>query len=202
MRCRGIVLCSGSSRRMGEPKALLRLNQETFLERIVRVFREGGIADNIVVVGGPDSDAIRSAHDAAIRFVHNPDPSRGPISSVQAGIQASMDATGDPIEAFLIHPVDIPGIGADDIAAVLDGAADAPESAAVIPSVGHRRAHPVLIRGEVITQVLGEEITSLREILASRTDIHHVDRANTLLRLDVDTPDDYQILLAALEVDG
>ena len=109
MRCRGIVLCSGSSRRMGEPKALLRVNQETFLERIVRVFHEGGIADSIVVVGGPDSDAIRAAH-AAIRFVPNPDPSRGPISSIRVGIQASSDDVGDPIDAFLIHPVDTPGI--------------------------------------------------------------------------------------------
>ena len=48
----GIVLAAGRSRRMGRAKALLPAGSsgETFIDRIVRVLRDSGIDDVLIVV--------------------------------------------------------------------------------------------------------------------------------------------------------
>ncbi|MBD0320868.1 MAG: NTP transferase domain-containing protein, partial [Gemmatimonadetes bacterium] len=57
----GIVLAAGRSRRMGEPKAFLRLDGITFLEHAVRALRGGGCGEVWVVAG---DDAVVEAADA------------------------------------------------------------------------------------------------------------------------------------------
>ena len=49
----GIVLAAGDSSRMGRPKALLSIGPdgESFLHRIARVLREGGVEEVLVVLG-------------------------------------------------------------------------------------------------------------------------------------------------------
>ena len=48
----GIILAAGKSVRMGRTKALLPIAaNETFLDRVTRTLREGGVDDVIVVVG-------------------------------------------------------------------------------------------------------------------------------------------------------
>ena len=56
-----IVLAAGMSSRMGRTKALLPIGSslETFLTRIIRVLREGGIESIVVVIGG-DAAAVRA----------------------------------------------------------------------------------------------------------------------------------------------
>ncbi len=46
----GLILAGGASRRMGSPKALLRLQDETFLDRLIRLF--SGVCEPVVVVVG------------------------------------------------------------------------------------------------------------------------------------------------------
>ena len=43
MSLSGVILAAGLSRRMGFPKALLRWDDETYLDRQIRLFGEGVI---------------------------------------------------------------------------------------------------------------------------------------------------------------
>ena len=81
----GIILSGGASRRMGTPKALLRFQNETFLDRLIRVF--SAACDPIIVVVGEHADAIRSGIERGrdVLFAVNPDPDRGMLSSLQRG---------------------------------------------------------------------------------------------------------------------
>ena len=52
-----IILAAGFSRRMGALKPILKLGDKTILERAIRLFRDLGIEDVIVVVGhGANAD--------------------------------------------------------------------------------------------------------------------------------------------------
>lgn len=196
---RGVILCAGSSQRMGKPKALLQLGGETFLARIVRVFREAGVRDVTVVTGGPHEQRIRDGWAADVaeeppHWVTNADPSPGPISSLRVGLatpSAEAQAT-----ALLFHPVDIPGVEVGDIAAILRAAA-ATAADVVIPSVEGRRAHPVWLRETLLPRVIALAPNQTLRDLWREPDltIEHVDRHNPWLRFDADRPDQYELLL-------
>src|SRR5277367_4147108 len=83
-----VILSGGASRRMGTPKALLRFQDETFLDRLIRIFSQA--ANPVVVVVGHHGSAIRSGIERASQAVLavNPDPERGMLSSLQIGLQA------------------------------------------------------------------------------------------------------------------
>jgi len=53
-----IVLAAGASLRMGRPKALLRIGEETFVQHVVGQLYSAGLHD-VVIVLGADADQIR-----------------------------------------------------------------------------------------------------------------------------------------------
>src|SRR3954468_1894280 len=116
-----LILAAGESTRMGTPKALLPdADGRTFVARIVRAFASAGITD-IVIVTGSQHDAIEAAVAAdrppvTPRFVRNPDPARGQLSSLWTGL----DAIAADAEGVLMTLVDVPMVHASTIRAVVD----------------------------------------------------------------------------------
>ena len=89
----GIVLAAGDSSRMGRTKALLPIgpNGESFLQRIARVLREGGV-EEVIVVLGRDADLVRAAiplvrHE--MRLIDNKNHEQGQLSSLLTGLRAA-----------------------------------------------------------------------------------------------------------------
>ena len=110
----GIVLAAGRSRRMGEPKAFLRLDGRTFLERAVNALREGGCQD-VVVVTGPEGDALSmrisaAAAELGARTAANPLAGSEQVDSLRAGLRALDDA----VDAAIVVPVDVPRVSPGD----------------------------------------------------------------------------------------
>ena len=88
MKIRGVITAAGDSRRLGQPKALLEISGETFIERLVRVMKEGGVDEIIPVVGGRHTpELLEECQRIGIEPIHNADPERGPVSSIICGIR-------------------------------------------------------------------------------------------------------------------
>ncbi|HET7460008.1 MAG TPA: nucleotidyltransferase family protein [Longimicrobium sp.] len=190
----GIVLAAGRSRRMGSPKAFLRLGERTFLERAVTALREGGCA-RVVVVAGPAGDPLgREVADAAAQLgadvAVNPDPASEQVDSLRAGLRALEDEA----EAAVVLPVDVPGVTAELVGAVI-GVFRARAAPVVQPYDGTRHGHPVLFARAVWPELLHGDLPD-----GARTVIHAhaAERAEVRvprLHADVDTPDDYRRLV-------
>src|SRR5688500_18114018 len=58
MQIVAVVLAAGAGRRMGGPKALLRMGGETFLARAARILARPGVRA-VVAVLGHDADRVR-----------------------------------------------------------------------------------------------------------------------------------------------
>lgn len=126
----GVVLAAGAGRRMGAPKAGVRLAGTRLLDRAVAVLRAGGCAPLYAVVR--DGTAVEGA-----AAVVNPDPDRGMRSS----LACALDAAG-AADALAVLLVDLPGVGADAVAAAIG--AWRPGRVAV-PVFGGRRGHPIVM---------------------------------------------------------
>lgn len=82
-----IILAAGASRRLGQPKQLVRIGSETLLERTVRLVREFG-ANPVFVVLGAHRETIVGAVDLShIQTIVNPHWEQGIASSIHAGLQ-------------------------------------------------------------------------------------------------------------------
>src|SRR5512136_1638841 len=106
VRVLAIVLAAGEGRRMGGPKALLRLGETTFLARACRLLARPGVA-SVVAVLGAEAERVRAEGGlpADVAVVVNEGWRDGMLSSVWRGLDAA-EAGG--AEAVLLHPVDHP----------------------------------------------------------------------------------------------
>ena len=83
-RTAGVVLCGGSSRRMGRPKAWLRFGPEVLLQRVVRIL--GQAVSPIAVVAGPDQDLPPLPDEVIV--TRDPTAGRGPLQGIAGGLSA------------------------------------------------------------------------------------------------------------------
>ena len=184
----GIILAAGASSRMGTPKALLRYRGETFLERLTRVL--GGVCDPVIVVLGYHADEIRA--NAQARFVVNPDPSRGQLSSLQTAL-AEVPAAA---EGFLFLPVDCPAPEPVTVSEIVNAFRSEEKPLLVIPRYEGRRGHPVCARRELISEFLALPADAQAKEVVRR----HVERTRYLDTLDagvlsdIDDPEAYRML--------
>ena len=84
LRCGGVILCGGESRRMGTSKALLPFGDEAMLERVARLLRAE--VEPIVVVAAQRQRLPPLPADIAV--VRDERPSQGPLEGLRAGLSA------------------------------------------------------------------------------------------------------------------
>ena len=196
-----VILAAGESSRMGRPKALLPdAEGRPFVARLVRTFAAAGVPAVTVVTGSQHAaiaSAISADGGAAIAsLVNNPNPQRGQLSSLWAGLEAS---DRPEVDALLVTPVDIPLIDEATIRRVIH-AWEQSRAPVVRPVVGVRHGHPVLFDRAVFDDLRRAPLDG-----GARTVVHaYADRVvnvsvdDTGCIADVDTPGEYEELMKKL----
>jgi CTP:molybdopterin cytidylyltransferase MocA len=137
----GLVLAAGEGRRLGQPKALVSLDNELLVDRAIRVARDGGCDPVVVVLG---AEAHRVVHSAALDgaiVVVNDGWAEGIGSSLRCGLSA-LDDQHAPAAVVLL--VDQPEIGAETVRRVIDTWRTS-GAVAVVPTYDNQPRNPVLL---------------------------------------------------------
>jgi len=134
-----VILAAGRSSRLGEPKGLVVVGGRFWIERQLDAVAAAGVIRPVVVLGF-DRDRYESVTGLTrrARIAVNPDPERGPFSSLQHGL-----ALVGPDEAVFVLPIDVPAARPATWAA-LSGAIGSAD-AAVPTDEGGGGGHPVLL---------------------------------------------------------
>ena len=189
----GIVPCSGASARMGTPKALLSIHGKIFVQAVVDALTAGGCEPVLCVV--PNEPLITEAARATgARVLTNPHPGEGPITSMRLALSELVDA----VEGVIYHSVDHPCVRAGTVAALLE-AARSTDAELVIPTNEGQRGHPSFFRESLFRELTDPSLKG-----GARTVVHrHLDSAELIevhdpgILLDIDTPAEYEAMLAA-----
>ena len=97
-----IILAAGASRRLGQPKQLVCIGDETLLGRTVRVAMESDVGPVFVVLGAHRERIADEVDLTGVHAVFNPDWERGIASSIGAGIVALQQELPDATAALLM----------------------------------------------------------------------------------------------------
>jgi molybdenum cofactor cytidylyltransferase len=204
----GVILAAGASTRMGRDKALLPWPPvaegtpaaNSFLGAIIDLLQ--AYTDLVIVVAGKNEAAIEPvayAHGAFV--VVNRQPERGQFSSLQVGVQDVLNRGRDAaLVALIDHPPVLPLTVEKLHDAFLNSG---PEVWAVVPEVqrGEQRVHghPILIGREMIEAFLRAPSEATAREIEHRylQHIQYVQVDDSRVAANIDTPEDYERLLAS-----
>lgn len=187
----GLVLGAGGSSRLGRPKQLLPYGDATLLDHTVATARACGFDQIVVPIGGAADDVRTTVDLSGVEVVVNYAFGKGCSSSIAAAIGAV-----DPrCEVLVLMLGDQPGVTAQTVAALLGGRGDAPLA---VCRYDDGRGHPLAFDRSVfgaLTDLHGDK--GVWRLLDERADeVVEVPIAGPV-PLDVDTPEDYEAVLAA-----
>lgn len=159
-----ILLAAGESRRMGFPKPLLKIGNQTFIGHLSDTMLAA--APRLVIVVGAHAARVRRAiaRDPRIVVVENPDYLRGQLSSLKAGLRA----TSADARAVLVHLTDHPTVARETFKALI-GAWRESRKPIVIARHHGRRGHPVLFNRSVFGELLDAPEDRVRARSSTRT---------------------------------
>ncbi len=175
----GLVLAGGASTRMGRPKALLTLDDETFVSRLVGLLRGSG-CDRVAVLMGAHADQIEPRLPPEALGVRHGGWGAGMRSSLRAGVAAL------PFGHILLTHVDRPVVAPDTLCRLLSAAGEHP----VVPYHRGQPGHPVLLPASLRPRLLEPDDLPLRDLLA-RMEIIVLEVNDPGVLLNVNTPADY-----------
>ena len=100
-----IVLAAGSSRRMGMDKLMAKLGPKRVIERTLLTFRNAERVEDVLLVIPPGTkEKWAPLRSPTLHLVENPDPSKGMITSIRAGLESGWAQE----QNFFITPGDVP----------------------------------------------------------------------------------------------
>ncbi len=182
-----IVLAAGSSERMGQDKLLTLLGKKRIIEHTLRTYRKAERVQDTILVVPPDKTAtyapLRSPH---LHIVENPDPTRGMISSIRAGL----DCNWAQERNFLITPGDVPFVPPEVVDQIVTAFVTR-DCLIVIPTYKGLGGHPGVFSQELRDEFFRHGDTNgTREILfRHRTETVRLHVPEPDVCFDIDTPE-------------
>jgi molybdenum cofactor cytidylyltransferase len=189
----GIILAGGGSKRMGKPgKVVMDWQGEPFVRKVARTALEAGLSPVVVVSGATHAEVRLALEGLPVEIVYNEHWADGQSTSIQAGVRNLPVQTGAAV--FLL--ADQPQVTTSVITSLVDEhrATLAP---VIAPMIDDRRANPVLFDRSTFESLLALSGDVGGRALFSKYTVHYLPWYDTLLLIDVDTPEDYQKLLNA-----
>ncbi len=186
-----VILSAGESSRMGRPKALLPIDGQTFIERIVGALKHTKVGKVIVILGHNADEMRRRIEHLPVEILLNPDYKLGQLSSLQVAVRRLETADGlrrhaCPSRRSSLHR---PQASGDYDRALLRK-----RQTLVVPRHGGKRGHPVIFSRKLFEELLAAPMDQGAKAVvnAHRDDTLEIDTDDKGITVDIDTPELYK----------
>ena len=175
-----IILSAGYSKRLGEHKALVEVAGKNLLEHAILKLQHAGCSPVIIVVNQElQFDALMSSNGATV--VVNKSPEKGRTGSLKVGLTSVLAELGRMPSKAIMCPVDRPGWKASHIGKLTE------LDVSCCLTNNSINGHPVsLVKSDLLNIMAANDDVPLKDIVRFESVAVH----NTLLSLNIDTPED------------
>lgn len=175
---------------MGSPKALLTIDGETFIERIVSALKSSKAEKIVVVLGHHAKEIGPRIQHLPVTVVINDDYRKGQLSSLTAALRSLGKAEG--VDGVLVHLVDHPFLSPTLVNKMIDRFYES-KKLIVVPRYGDRRGHPVIFSRELFPELLGAPLDQGAKTVvhAHRDETVEIEAEDEGVIIDIDTRDHY-----------
>lgn len=196
-----IVLAAGLSRRMGtQNKLLLTIGNQSLIEKVVDKVAGSRVQEVLVVLGHEAAKMRRTLRNKPIKMVKNPLYQLGMTTSIQAGIQATLEET----KGYMIVLGDLMKIESEDLNLLIhtfEVQIEKNPQVIVLPVFEGNKGNPIIFSSYYRETILQhKEMNGCKGIVQAHSDqVVKIEMPDNHVVLDIDTPDDYQALLEKQE---
>ena len=186
-----VILSAGESSRMGRSKALLPIDGETFIERIVGALARSRVGKIIVVLGHDADELRRQIEFLPVTILINQDYRLGQISSLQVAVRY-LDKD-ENCDGMLVHLVDHPYIDGALVDLMIERF-HASKKLIVVPRYHGKRGHPVIFSRALFAELLNAPLDQGAKAVvnAHRDETLEIETDDPGIAVDIDTPELYR----------
>jgi molybdenum cofactor cytidylyltransferase len=186
-----VILSAGESSRMGRPKALLPIEGQNFIERIVGALTQSQAGRLVVVLGHNADEMRRQIEHLPIDIVINTEYKNGQLSSLQAAIRHIEKE--NRCDGMLVHLVDHPYIDRRLVDLMIQRFYET-KKLIVVPRHQQKRGHPVIFSRALFEELLSAPADQGAKAVvnAHRQETLEIEWQDEGITLDIDTPELYR----------
>ena len=185
-----IILAAGESKRIGTPKQLLPLGQNTILGQTIDNFLSSKLTEIVVVVGYRAQEIINEIGNRPVKVITNPNYQQGIGTSIAVGLTL----ISSKVQGIMIGLADQPFIDGQTIDRLIKAFSNSTKGI-VIPVHKSRRGNPIIFKVNYKKELLllkGD--IGGREIIAKHSeDVIEVNFDSDNVVIDIDTENKYDL---------
>ena len=183
-----VILAAGESSRMGRPKPLLPIKEESFLQHIIGILKSSKVGAVKAVLGHKADEIQRKTDFSGCEVVINKDYKQGQLSSLITAIN-SLPKEG--VDGILLCLVDHPYISTSLVNRMIDSFYQS-EKYIIVPTYKAKRGHPVIFSNQLFPELLkASPKVGAREVLRNNPDkILELATEERGIIKDIDLPQD------------
>ena len=178
---RALILAAGASRRLGRPKAFIKVDGTPVVRMLGERLQNIGIEPVIVTRQELMFDIAQTCQESTV--IVNPTPELGRTGTIRCGIlHLKSQRGGEQPFRLLIVPVDRPGFSMDTLRLISE------QNQCSVPAMDGRGGHPILLMPDDIERIIAElnPDRPLRDLVNPV----HLPVEDPLLHLNLDREED------------
>lgn len=185
----GVILAAGKGDRIGGNKALLKIDNTSFLETISTNLQRAQCNPTMVVCGSSASRVSEEAKRLSLDILINEDWEQGQFSSLKKALIDLHSKVDGAMVCLVDHPLVLP-----ETYMKLVNAFSGSSDNIIQPVFNGRRGHPIILPKKIIAEVIhAEDGMTLRDIIKRHKSLAvQIGTDDPGILHDIDTVEDYK----------